>query len=141
MLVACVATRSVPDQSLAAIHSCLDEKKARTGRPLAGAADRAYVYARGGSSWIYFTHGDSGTFGRRSDDYGILLTCGVTRASGLTVVFLGETMQDPIIDLPERRYFVTPEGSTELLFRREDGAFRYCCAQPFDRLNVRRARK
>jgi hypothetical protein len=136
MLAACASAPSVSQQSLQAIHSCLGESREKTGRPLAGEADRAYVYARGGSWWIYFTHGDSGTFGHRSDDYRILLTCGVTRTSGLTVVFLGETMQDPIIDLPKRPYFVTPEGSTELMFRREEGAFQYCCSQPFDRHNV-----
>lgn len=139
VLVACAATASAPQKGLAAIRSCLREKAARTGQPLAGEADRAYVYARGGAWWIYFTHGDSGTFGRRSDDYRILLTCGVTSASGLRVVFLGETMRDPIIDLPQRDPFVTPEGSTELLFRRESGTFQYCCSQPFDRHNILRS--
>ncbi|HEX7061820.1 MAG TPA: hypothetical protein VF200_07595 [Woeseiaceae bacterium] len=139
MLTACAAAPSAPQQSFQAIRLCLGESKARTGRALAGDADRAYVYARGGSWWIYFTRGDSGTFGYRSDDYRILLTCGVTGTSGLTVVFLGETMQDPIIDLPKRPNFVTPEGSTELMFRRDNGAFQYCCSQPFDRHNVGRS--
>lgn len=136
VVAACVMTVPLPDRSLEAIDRCLSDMVSRTGRALSLEADRAYVYVRRDTYWIYFTHGDSGTFGGRSDDYRTLLTCGIVRGRSPRVVFLGEPMADPVFDDPDRDAFVTPEGSTELLFRRTQGAFDFCCSQPFDRNNI-----
>lgn len=136
--VTCASTRPLPEQGLRAIDRCLEEVHERGVRSPGADADRAYVYARSGTLWIYFTHGDSGTFGKRSGDYRILLTCAVATRSGPSVVFLGETMQEPIVDAPGRSAFVTAEGTTELMFERVQGTFRFCCSQPFDPANVER---
>lgn len=85
---------------------------------------------------MYFTHGDVGTFGSRSPDYRVLLGCGAVYGSSLETLFLGEPMQDPLLDTPDRDYFVTPAGSTELRFVRTDSGFEYCCSQRFTRTNL-----
>lgn len=135
LLSAC-ATPPVQHQSRAVIAACLDELEHRAGQALAPEADRAYVYANENHYWVYFTHGDLGTFGRRSPDYRVLLDCGAVYGSPPETLFLGEPMQDPLLDTPDRDYFVTPAGSIELRFIRTDSGFEYCCSQPFKRTNL-----
>lgn len=120
-------------QSFGAITSCMS-KSAAFGEQAAvrRKADNAYVYARDGAYWVYFTRGSAGTFEPRSADYEVLMVCGVIVSSRHRITFLGEPLKEPLIDIAGRDLFLSPVGSTELLFRRANGHFGYCCSQQFD---------
>ena len=135
-LLAACATSPLQHKSGAVITACLDELQRRAGKSLAPQVDRAYVYAQDGHYWVHFTRGDLGTFGRRSHDYEVLLDCGAVYAAAPETLFLGEPMEEPWLDMPDRDYFVTPTGSTELKFIRSAEGFEYCCSQQFSRTNL-----
>lgn len=107
-----------------------------TGEPLSSKADQAYLYADDRGYWIDFTHGSLGTFGERSLDHSVVISCAVLKEPNLKLVYLGGPMKDPLVQEPERDQFDSPEGATEVLFKREDGQFKYCCSQLFDERNL-----
>lgn len=129
---------NIEKYSREAMEFCIDEAENLSTELLTPDYDRVYVYARARGAWLYFSHGDSGTFGDRSVDYNVLLVCAVQDGPPMNIVFMGQPLQDPVIDDPDRNNFVSPEESTEVLFRRENGSIEYCCSQQFDSTNILR---
>lgn len=117
------------------LELCLGEVKRVSGESLSVAADRAYVYVDKEGSWVIFSHGEIGSFGQAGQDSGVIYSCGVLNGPPAKAVFLGAPLKDALIDEPGREYFDTPEGTTEILFKREGEEFNYCCSQPFDEKN------
>lgn len=116
---------------------CLEEISKRTGAPLSPKADQAYLQYDKKGYFVAFTHGALGTFGKRSLDYSLVMGCAVVTEPKMKLVYLGQPMKDTLVEEPEMNQLETnPEGSTEILFIREDGKFKYCCSQPFDEKNI-----
>ncbi|WHI49938.1 hypothetical protein P3339_15960 [Microbulbifer sp. MLAF003] len=115
---------------------CLEEVEGLTGKPLSPKADQAYLYADGKGYWIDFTHGSLGTFGERSLDHSVVISCAVLKEPSLKLVYLGRPLKDPLLQEPEMDQFGSPEGATEVLFKREDGQFKYFRSQLFDEKNI-----
>lgn len=118
------------------IGYCLSEVERLTGKPLSSKADRAYLQDDRTGYVVYFTHGTIGTFGERSLDYSVVMSCAALKEPRLKLVYLGKPQEDPLVQEPEEDQFDSPEGSIEVLFKRESGRFEYCCSQPFDEKNI-----
>ena len=137
MTVSC-ATNGTADISSSVgekvVKLCADDVSRLLGEDSLSEADRAYVYVFKNGYDVSFTRGAVGTFGTRSYEYKQVLACGV---SGDKVVFLGAPLKDAIIDnLVDHPYENYDDEVVELLFRKVDGNFKYCCSQKFDEKNI-----
>jgi hypothetical protein len=128
---------TVDAKGLEIIGICQKELKRIEGGPIDSDADQAYVYMDEIGALVNFTHGALGTFGDRSADYGVVLMCEVVAGSPPTVTFMGRPLKDPIVDVPGKtRSSTSVVGTTEILFQRVNGDFRFCCSQPYDEGNL-----
>lgn len=115
-----------------ALELCTNEAEYRAIDLQGPVLDRVSLYALAETAWLYFSHGDAGTSDQRSADYRLLLVCGVENGPPMNIVFMGQLFEDPVIDEPGRDYFVSPAGTTEVLYERVNGRFEYCCSRQLE---------
>lgn len=138
LIEACVYDGSASSraQSISALDFCLQAASEFPEARISPEVDQAYVYMLEEGFWVYFTHGAMGTFGKRSHDYYVDLSCAVLTGPPLDLVHLGRPLEDAVVNEPRRNYFEDPEGTIEVLFRRNDESFEYCCSQTFNEANI-----
>ncbi len=118
----------------AAMNLCAAEAGHFLGHDEIRDADRAYVEMFKNGYTVSFSRGEVGTFGKRASNYKQIFACGL---SGNDIVFLGVPFKDPFIDKPASNNIQNyKENVVELLFRRADGGFAYCCSQVFHENNL-----
>src|SRR5262245_7274174 len=100
LLSNCSAIEEGVSMRLRAIDLCVGEYTRLSGRVLDPEVDRAYVLAGVGQLDVLLTRGEVGTFGKRSESYRAYLSCGVLSSDSIKIIFLGEPLQDPLIDVP-----------------------------------------
>lgn len=136
-LCACttMSSKEMETRAYQILDFCLEQVVSMTGNAISAEADRAYLHVDKRYSWAIFSHGAVGTFGERSLDAKIVLSCGVLNGPPMRVVFMGVPLEYPLIDELGQEYVDSPEGAIEFLFKRKGEKFEYCCSQPFDEDN------
>jgi hypothetical protein len=129
---------SLPVKGKEAIKLCMMKYTALTGEAMPEEIDRVYIDVFQDSYSVAFVHGAVGTFEKRSLDYKSVLVCAVSDGE---IDLMEEPMKDALFKRPGYDTFEDYEeyekGSvTELLYKRVNGQFEYCCSQPFDEKNI-----
>ena len=136
-LLSCMATGENNKEVTGAaryIEQCQQFIETDTSGRLPDEANFAYVMIFNKGTMVSFTREAVGTFGKRSEDYRQYWVCGFTD-EGLS--YVRATLSDPILDLPGGSAIEDYDGNVkELLFKKVDGEFGYCCSQPFDADNL-----
>lgn len=132
------SAENIKTQGQDAIALCTSQVRQSTSMSFPGQIDHAYVYILPKGYWVIFEHGPLGTFGKRDVDSRTVFSCGLTKRPALKVVFLGAPLEKPVLRTVAPGYFSTLQGATELMFKRANGKFQYCCSQKADVQNFLR---
>lgn len=140
LIITCTACSSVgfsssiflPAQGAMAL--CIDEIEGLTKKELSADIDHVYIDVFLGGYTLSFSDGAIGSFGKRSHRTRTVWACAVTQNK---VVYLGAPLRDALIDMMDSYSFENYEEDVEeLLFKRGDNGFEYCCSQAFDEKNI-----
>ncbi len=116
------------------IGLCSQKIEQLTGKPLSDDIDNIYVNIFNRGYAVSFMHGALGTFEKIGPDSRTVWACAVVQNK---VIHLSAPLKDALIDEPGSDSFEDySENVIEVLFKRDNGSFKYCCSQPFDEKNI-----
>ncbi|GAB4201389.1 MAG: hypothetical protein Tsb002_37960 [Wenzhouxiangellaceae bacterium] len=86
-------------KSLQAINKCVAAYQELNNGKNIDDHDNVYVHAGKNITGVMFTKGNVGSFEPRSEDYNLVMSCGVNISNDYEIYYLGSPMSDPLIDV------------------------------------------